>query len=63
MKIFLFTSILLALANFTLCFDTSKKNSCIDSKIIVGYFSEWKNANYPISRVDLSKITHLNYGN
>ncbi|KAG4092281.1 glycosyl hydrolases family 18-domain-containing protein [Neocallimastix lanati (nom. inval.)] len=61
MKIFLFTSILLALANFTLCFDTSKKNSCIDSKIIVGYFSEWKNANYPISRVDLSKITHLNY--
>eukprot|EP00833_Pecoramyces_ruminatium_P017058 jgi/Orpsp1_1/1191090/evm.model.d7180000083431.1 len=61
MKIILFTSLLLALANITFGFDTSKKNNCIGSKNIVGYFSEWRNANYPVSRVDFSKITHLNY--
>jgi len=61
MKVSFFASLLLGLAGLTSAFDTSKKNSCIGSKKIVGYFSEWRNANYPISRVDLSKITHLNY--
>ncbi|ORX83264.1 hypothetical protein BCR32DRAFT_202002 [Anaeromyces robustus] len=61
MKVSFFASLLLAVAGLTTAFDTSKKNSCIDSKKIVGYFSEWRNSNYPISRVDLSKITHLNY--
>jgi len=61
MKFLFLTSLLIAFANLTFAADTTKKNGCIDSKKIVGYFSEWRNANYPISRVDLSKVTHINY--
>ncbi|OUM58782.1 family 18 glycoside hydrolase [Piromyces sp. E2] len=60
MKFLFLTTLLLTLTNI-FAFDTSKKNGCIDSKKIVAYFSEWRYSNYPISRVDFSKFTHLNY--
>jgi len=60
MKFLFLTTLIVTLAN-VFAFDTSKKNGCIDSKKIVAYFSEWRYNNYPISRVDFSKFTHLNY--
>ena len=56
MKLLYFTSLLLAITNLALAASCSKKK-------VVGYFSEWRNSVYPISKVDLSKLTHINYGN
>ncbi|ORX43052.1 glycoside hydrolase [Piromyces finnis] len=62
MKYFYLLNLFIYLISFTFGFDTSKKNSCIHSKKkIVAYFSEWRYSNYPISKVDLSKVTHINY--
>lgn len=61
MKFLFLTTLIVALTN-VFAFDTSKRNGCIDSKKIVAYFSEWRYSNYPVSRVDFSKFTHLNYG-
>jgi len=54
MKLLYFTSLLLAITNLALAASCSKKK-------VVGYFSEWRNSVYPISKVDLSKLTHINY--